>query len=449
MTRGIVLVVIDCLRADHLSCYGYARPTTPTIDWLASHGTLWRNAYSTSSWTKPSVASFLTGLFPSQHAVLRGPKRSKGRAGLTTDVLGCAGPTVAEEFARAGWRCGAFLSNVQLEEYTRFNRGFGTYVPVCGKADRMLSLFQEWLSAGRGEPFFAYLHPIECHWPYKPRRRHVQMFGGDRDTSLFSEYSARDFARLRRSLARGETALSDAQLDDLVRLYDGAVRRLDGKIKILLRILEDRRILDQTAVLITADHGEEFLDHGSIGHGHSLFVEATHVPFVLWNAVARPAVETPVSLRDLPKTLLSLGGIYSRLPGADLLSAARCPSPAYAELSIGRSYLRCLRSGQWRLHRIVRWADRERASPSDLLRHATQKRAPSAEIAESVQLYDLASDAYEHRNLSFDPCHAQLIEEMTEQMRECVRMSDPPPGVAEIEVDERVVERLRALGYLE
>src|SRR3990172_5346248 len=116
MVRGIMLVVIDCLRADHVSCYGYERPTTPTIDSLAQHGLTWRNAHSTSSWTKPSVASLLTGLYPCQHGVLRGVKRSKGRTGLATDVLACESPTIAEVLSNSGWRCAAFSNNVQLEE---------------------------------------------------------------------------------------------------------------------------------------------------------------------------------------------------------------------------------------------------------------------------------------------------------------------------------------------
>lgn len=112
--RGILLIVVDCLRADHVSAYGYRRATTPTIDALAEKGTLWEQAYSTSSWTKPSVTSLLTGLYPSEHGVFLGVKRSRNRSSATTDSLRTDRLTMAELLRAHGWRCGAFINNAQL-----------------------------------------------------------------------------------------------------------------------------------------------------------------------------------------------------------------------------------------------------------------------------------------------------------------------------------------------
>ncbi|MEK6677087.1 MAG: sulfatase-like hydrolase/transferase, partial [Planctomycetota bacterium] len=237
MAKGILLIVIDCLRADHVSRYGYDHPTTPTLDELASRGTLWTRAHSVSSWTKPAVTSLLTGLYPREHGAYQGIKRSKGRSWATTDVLVTAQPTLAESLTAAGWRCGAFLNNAQLDEFTRLNRGFERYTSDAGQADRLFGIFEEWLRAKPGNPWFAYLHLLEAHWPYKPRRRHVALFGGNRDTNRFREFSARDFGRLRHSVHQGEKNLTDNDREELIQMYDGAVRRLDGKLRTLLKTL--------------------------------------------------------------------------------------------------------------------------------------------------------------------------------------------------------------------
>ncbi len=103
MPRCILLITIDCLRADHVASYGYHRATTPTIDALADRGVLWEQAHSLSSWTKPSVAPLLTGLYPGEHGAYQGIKRSKGRH-TTTDILNSSRATLAETLSEAGWR---------------------------------------------------------------------------------------------------------------------------------------------------------------------------------------------------------------------------------------------------------------------------------------------------------------------------------------------------------
>ena len=451
MFRGIILVVLDCVRADHISALGYHRFTTPTIDALAARGHLWSNAYSTSSWTKPSVASLLTGLHPSQHGVLRGPKRSRGRAAHLTDVLPTEVPTVAEVFTMSGRRCSAFLNNVQLDRYSGFHRGFETYCPIVPGADRQLQSMADWLSERDGVPFFVYLHFMEAHWPYKPRRRHVAMFGGDRDNNRFSRFSALDFASLRRSVSRSKEVLSSSDRRDLETMYDGAIRRLDGKIKALLRILADRRLDEVTAIVVTADHGEEFLDHGSLGHGRTLHVEATRVPLIMFLPGERASVrhDEPVSLVDVAKTLLTLGNAPSDMPGHDLLFAGGRRSPAYCELSAGRSFWRALRHGSWRLHRQARSARSSPESPLDFARSAV---SGEFQAEEKVHIFDMIEDPCEQCDVSGTPEGAEAIVRLTgemawhnrETMKRCVAS-----GATQAEVSPVVVERLRDLGYIE
>lgn len=449
--RGIVLIAIDCLRADHVSCYGYHRATTPTIDGLGAKGIVWEQASSVSSWTKPSVASLFTGLYPSQHGAFHGIKRSKDRSVAKTDVLLSGRPTISEVFTDAGWRCGAFINNEQLGTHTRLDRGFETYTPAAGKADRLLAQFEDWLRRDASTPFFAYLHFLEAHWPYKPRRRHIAMFGGDRDANRFRDFSARDYGRLRQRLARGEATLSGAELEQMMQMYDGAVRRLDGKVKFVLQLLERLGIRDQTGVVVTADHGEEFMEHGRIGHGHALYEEVIHVPLVAALPGGPKGIRAagPVSLVDIPHTLLNAAGVDHAVAGHDLLSVGGEPSAVVAELSIGHRYDQMIRDGDWKLHRSYQFeSNRGQAA----LRRSYRDRVASEPHRLSMELYNLATDPREQADLADDSRHEGRKKELTAKLdqwwKENARRPQDEP-VKEVDLDERTLRRLRDLGYLE
>ncbi|MFQ5590745.1 MAG: sulfatase [Phycisphaerae bacterium] len=452
MLRAILLVVIDCLRADHVSCYGYDRPTTPTLDALAERGVLWKNAYSTACWTKPAVASLFTGLYPTQHGAFQGIKRSRLRESVTTDVLGDSHATLAEVLTRAGWRCGAFINNAQLGEFTGLQRGFATYVPNAGQADRLIGRFSDWLEAGGGRPSFAYLHFLEAHWPYKPRRRHVAMFGGNRDTNKFRDYRARDYARLRRAIVRGERALSDDELRQMIQLYDGAIRRLDGKLKTILGRLRELGLGEDAAVIVTADHGEEFMEHGRIGHGQSLlYDEVMHVPLVAHVPGGPRGVQRRelVSQVDLAETVASIAGLNGELPGQNLLDPVAKPRPVCAEMRIRHKYTQCIRTARWKLYRryVLNCNDadaRSSRSPRDLVGTCSYQL--------THELYDMDADPQEHVNMAEKPACAAAragLEADLDQWWQGLPLRGNHRSPGEVQIDDAVVQRLRDLGYLD
>ena len=447
MPRLVLLSVIDCLRADHVSAYGYARETTPTLDEVARGGVLWRHAQAASSWTKPSVASLLTGAYPSQHGAFQGVKRNgRGRA-VTTDAISAETPTLAERFSQAGWRCGAFINNAQLDEFTGLHRGFETYQPRAGKADRILASLEQWLRADADRPAFAYLHFLEAHWPYKPRRRHIAQFGGDRDTNVFSRYSARDFGRLRREVARGEATLSAEELKQMIQMYDGAVRRLDGKLKRVLRMLEGLGLRDETALFVTADHGEEFLEHGRIGHGHDLAQEVIHVPLVASiPGLPRPEIRCePVGHVDLGTTMLHTAGIADS-DEPNLLNGVDSLRPVVSELRIRRRYTQALRRGKWKLQRRYAFE----CDDADALRNTPHELARTMPYKLECELYDLDADPAEQRNLAGQTSAQAPLAELTASLdRWWDATAAKQSGTCEIEIDKDVVERLRALGYMD
>jgi arylsulfatase A-like enzyme len=447
MGRGIILVVVDCLRADHVSSYAYARETTPTLDEIAAAGTRWSNAYATSSWTRPCVTSLLTGLYPTAHGATEGIKRSKGRLEARTHVLNETTPTVAQRLSAGGWRCGAFLNNQQLGEFSRLSRGFDEYHPVLGKADAILEAARNWVASDPQRPFFLYLHFLEAHWPYKPRRRHVAQFGGDRDRNHFRDFSGRDYAVLGKQLARGERTLSTQELSDMVLMYDAAIRRLDGKIRDVREALAAIVGAEGLTMLATADHGEELLDHGRIGHGHSLFEELIRVPLIAGGAGVPHGVviDAPVSMTGMPDAILEIAGLgpQARLlrPGDD--------DAVYSELCIQHRLRQTCRVGRWKLHREIRFTpDDPRFDPAASFFDQRQR----CSHAVHYELYDLADDPGERRDragdAACDDVQRGLLARLENWWSEQNAMA-PTRAQTEVAVADPIVSQLRDLGYLE
>ncbi len=448
MIKHFLLIVIDCLRADHVSTYGYHRETTPTLDELAESGICWTNAHSVSSWTKPSVSSLLTGLYPREHGAVRGLKRSKLRDRATSDVLSDRAMTLPQYLSDAGFRCGGFVNNVQLDDHSGLNRGFSHYTANAGKADALITSFEQWLTEAPFEPWFAYLHFLEAHWPYKPRRRHVQLFGGNRDTNPFAELSARDFGRLRKSLHRSESSLTQQEVDDIRVLYDASVRRLDGKLRGILKMLRRFDLDTDTAIFVTSDHGEEFLDHGSIGHGHTLFQELIRVPLIarVPSAPSGVRIEYPVSHVDLAPTVLKLADLESSLLGRDLTNPASLRSPVVSELVIRNRTTRTIRIDDWKLHEVT-VVDPAQDDESD----AAPEANPLSNRRAFLALYDLSNDALERNNLH-DTEAGRTVEYRLAASLEAWKDRYPPLDASpprEVEVEECVVQRLRDLGYID
>ncbi len=451
MIEGIILVVIDCLRADHVSAYGYHRATTPTIDVLAAEGVLWEQAFSTSSWTKPSVASMLTGLYPSAHGAFEGVKRQRGRDAAMTDRLKVGAPTIANQLTQAGWRCGAFINNAQLGEFAGLDGGFEHYDACAGRADRILSELKAWLTRDTGSRNFAYLHFLEAHWPYKPRRRHVAEFGGNRDTNCFSGFSARDYGKLRREIKQGTRTIADDEITQMIQMYDGSVRRLDGKIKKLRGMLKELGLSDRYAIVVTADHGDEFLEHGTIGHGHTLYDEITHVPLIAHVPGGSRGVRRsrPVSLVDLGGLLLSMAQVENTDSTCDLLNDEDHARPVFCELRTGRRYKQSLRTEFWKIHRKCLFD----VDAPDAPAHATPRQLFKSHAREvSYEFYDMLRDPRETTDLAGRESTAAVFKSHVHQLDRFWRQLHCPceeSASSEVSIDVELIGRLERLGYLD
>jgi arylsulfatase A-like enzyme len=318
---NVLLIVVDTLRADHLSTYGYARPTSPHLTQLAAQGTLFENAIAPSSWTLPSHASLLTGLYPQEHHVESGGA-----------LLGWDYPVLGNEFRTRGYRTAAFSANTPFFSRRRgFGRGFihfeddfqslgssfaqtfyGDLIKhllfrlqwkrdLFGRrsAEQINQHALRWIDNGH-QPFFVFLNYMDVHDPYRPPEPYLHRYTKMRDPgSRASEH----WEWLEHLMPEQRQGAMDA--------YDGAINYVDDHIQELLQNLRQRGLDRNTLVVITSDHGEGFGEHGLMAHGNSLYRELIHVPLILLEPGKIPAgrrINAPVSLTSLPATLLEEAG---------------------------------------------------------------------------------------------------------------------------------------------
>ncbi len=435
---SVILVLVDTLRADHLSCYGYPANRTPAIDALAQDGTLFTRTFAQASWTRPSVATILTSLYPSSH-----------RAIHKSDVLPASVLTLAEVMQATGYRTIGFANNINVAPLFNFQQGFDEYVFLepafffgASEAAAQLTIYNQlrlmreryfshvkhvenyyqpadvvtdhgldWIARNGDRPFFMMLHYMDPHDPY-----------------FAHPWNGEAFARV--ANPNPERGLADRYRS----AYDGEISYLDGQLERLFKGLKARGVYDRTVIVLTSDHGEEFCDHGGWWHGTTLYDEQIAVPLIVKppaGGLAGVVNEGLASSVDIAPTMLAIAGIAvpETMVGKPLGLIGTAPPPrdhSFAESALEGNILQSYRTDTWKLIH---------ANPGN------PRGLPES------QLFEVANDPGEQRDVfSGRPQEAGALASGMAAVRQ--RAEAVAAHASETAIDSATEERLRALGYV-
>ena len=348
--QNVIVLVIDTLRADKLRPFNaQTRVKTPTIDQFASDGVVFALAQAPENWTKPSVASILTGLHPQTH------QQKTGDAALPSSAV-----LLSEHLQDQGFATGGFIANGYVSDRFGFDQGWDDYTNYIreAKSTEAKDVFEEagsWIEAHKDGRFFAYIQTIDPHVPYDPPGKYLQMYDP-------SEYGGQVRPRMTGDLLEKakrnppQVVFDASDKRRLQALHDGEITKHDHFFGAFLERLSELGLAEDTLVVVTSDHGEEFNDHGSWGHGHSVYQELLHVPLMFRLPGRLPGgtkVGDAVSTLDVSATVTDLLGVPAMdhnegqpLVGLMFGEAPSGPSVAFSDFQDDR---RVITTGRWKL----------------------------------------------------------------------------------------------------
>ncbi|MFT5442444.1 MAG: arylsulfatase A-like enzyme [Myxococcota bacterium] len=473
----VLVISLDTLRADHLGVYGYGRPTSPALDAFAEHAVIFEDASTTSPWTLPSHASIMTGMYPLEHGVVdQGTK-------MPQQVR-----TLAQRLGAVGYQRYAVVNSPWLKQgIFGFMRGFNIFQFVQGGGSRVApntlvtDQVLHWLRQESPQPKFIFAHYIDIHSDYVSLPEHERLFSGPYEGDIdgtteqllqlrisdeLVEGCKRDFVPERCLDASGNSlanAIRTSQLDaaavqHLKDRYDGGIHQTDAELGRIFSYLEESGRLEDAVIVVTADHGEEFMEHGSVFHMGTQYQEVIRVPLLIRGPGIPKGlrIHTPVSLVDIAPTLLHLAGarpmlgingldlaplwqqVANRGSNADAHRGSDSPPsaldaandftdrPIFAEAPGAQGEWRdeeqfnAVRRGRFKLHQSIGGG--------------------------RVELYDLSKDPDETENIAtHQPAELEALRVLLDHRHG----NDVHPKGESAELGEEDREALRALGYLE
>ena len=350
--RNVVLYVIDTLRVDHLGVYGYERPVSPNMDRFAAGATVFENAIAQSSWTRSSMASVFTGLWPIKHD-------TNGRK----DKLSDEALTLAEVLNQAGMETTAIARNWNIFPAFGFSQGFDQFRALKrGNSIDVNESVQYWFENRKEQkPFFLYLHTVEPHGPYRPPEEFKKKFM-PADGPRF-DLDKHPGSQRTRAMSKDEKR---QVADHLINLYDGEIAANDATFGRLLQDFESRGLMGETLIVVVSDHGEEFLEHGTWEHGKNLFAETLNVPLIIrFPEMGQGARVTPIVQHiDIMPTILDWLGlpIPSGVEGRSLIPLVESADPssmrdsplAFSYLELDGLPTQSVVDGEWKFIERVR-----------------------------------------------------------------------------------------------
>lgn len=431
----VIVLLVDALRADHLSAYGYGIETSPAIDALAADGVLFEDTVSPSTFTKTSIASLFTGRDPFQHGVYWGNIREKVDS-FHSDILSQDETTLAELLRSRDYLTVGWVQNSHIQDFMGYGQGFVDYNDQMGSIKRINGIALPWFAEpGRRYGFFAYLHYIDLHDPYEPPPPYDTMYRTS-DLDPYEDVNLSEWGAFLASVNRGDIVLTPEQVTAMRELYDELIRYIDDEIGKLLEVLKENDLYDRSLIILTADHGDAFGEHGNISHANLPYEEVMRVPLIVKLPHGEHAglrVKSQARLVDVLPTIAELVGkeLSPRRPlaGCSLMplieegeDAPRKPQclRAVTEIAEMGSYPHLvLREGGWK--------------------YIHQQKEPE-------ELYYLPDDPGETRNLAeSEPERLAAFREQADAIIEARKSLK----TEQLELGERAIRELKALGYVE
>ncbi len=303
--------MLDTLRADHLSGYGYERQTSPVLDSFANENLKFKHALTAAPWTPASVATMFTGLYPTSHGMVPPNDRElakKGFAKLNPNL-----ETIAEVLKQQGYTTAGVSPNPWITKEFGYTQGFDEFYYIARKPAEKITesgeeIITKWLndksSKKSSDPFFLYLHYLDPHDPYTPPPPYDTKFQGPLLKSPFTY---------------------DEKMLSLIGRYDGEINYMDTQLGRLFSFLKEKELYEDLFIVIVSDHGEQFKEHGNLRHGYKLFNEEVHIPLLIKTnrkSDSAKIIETTVSTVDIYPTILARLGITppKNLQGVSLLN---------------------------------------------------------------------------------------------------------------------------------
>lgn len=419
--RGVVLVSIDTLRRDHVSLYGYRRKTTPAIDAFARDAVTFEDAASTSSWTLPAHASLLTSLYPTAHGAVNLNR------GLPPGL-----PGLPSSLRKAGFFSQAMVTHLYLSAAYGFRAEFERhrYFPET-RAKELTDRALGFLRAFCDRDYFLFLHYYDPHWHYDPPPPFDRSFDPGYRGKITGVWW--DFKKETRE------TIAQRDLEHLIALYDGEILSTDRQLDRLFREMKRLGLFERALVVLTSDHGEEFLDHGSWEHQKTLYEEQLRIPLVVklpQGEAAGLRVREQVRLVDVAPTVLDALGldIPPSFQGKSLLPFVRggategFPRDAWSETehTLDGSHKVALRRGKGG----QKWIASFRAGSLD-----------------DVEVYALDSDPGEKQNLPL-PSRDGIAQKLETFLADARRRRESGPAAPSIQLSPEALEKLKALGYV-
>ncbi len=442
---NIILISLDTVRPDHLGCYGYYRDTSPGIDRLASDGVLFKNTYSTTSWTLPAHVSMLTSLDCLHHQVYFPLQKMDRDTETLADIL-----------RTRQFFCAAFTGGGYLSETYGFSKGFDVYQEIklhgdqairLDEAERLAELAYDWIEKNKEKNFFLFLHTYQPHDPYANLSSIGKEFLNDN-----AQWQQIKMETLFKDKSRFETQFSDDETQNIIDLYDGEIKYTDVVfVQPILDKLRESGLYDKSMIILTSDHGEEFHDHEAWLHDHSIYDEGIKIPLIIKFPDSKfkgLQVENVARITDILPTILHHLNIKTsseQFDGQSLVPILKGKEKTH------RTFVSDLALRDFDLAPSVISMNKNHFKlilNKKIVSPYTERITRDFNGAK-IELYDTDLDPAETKNLASNIAYRDLCFELLQRIYEmCERADQEKKYRDEVTLDQSLRERLKALGYI-